>query len=135
MMTAGVANGGTLYEPHVVKTTIDPITKKESPVKSVVRRNDFVSAGNMAVVKLGMQDCVKYGSCRSLLSLPMTAGGKTGTAQWNSNKPNHAWFTAFAPAESPQIVVTVMIEEGEEGSRTDLPVARDFLAFWARTRY
>lgn len=134
LMTASVVNGGTLYEPHVVKAIVDPVTKRETPIASVVRRADFMNPSHLTTVKLGMQDCVKYGSCRALASLPISAGGKTGTAQWNSNKANHAWFTAFAPVERPQIVLTVMIEEGEEGSRTAVPVVRDFLAWWARTR-
>ena len=45
-----------------------------------------------------------------------TAGGKTGTAQAGSNASNNAWFTAFAPASSPEIAVTVMIEHGSSGN-------------------
>lgn len=40
--------------------------------------------------------------------------GKTGTARWNSNKKTHAWFTAYAPSEKPEVVVTVLLEEGEK---------------------
>ena len=44
--------------------------------------------------------------------------GKTGTAQ-NAQDPthDHAWFVGFAPAENPKIVVAVMLEFGEHGSR------------------
>ena len=48
---------------------------------------------------------------------------KTGTAEYINDKGKygtHAWFTIFAPAEDPQISVTVLVE-GEEGSRTATP--------------
>lgn len=45
---------------------------------------------------------------------------KLGTAQWGTNKTPHAWFTSFAPYDDPEIVITILIEEGKEGS--DLPV-------------
>ena len=65
-------------------------------------------------------------------TLPFSSGGKTGTAQWNSSKENHAWFTSFAPAEQPKIVVTVLVEEGKEGSVVAEPIARDFLMWWGK---
>jgi penicillin-binding protein 2 len=86
----------------------------------------------MEIVKQGMKDCVSYGSCQMLKSLPFSSGGKTGTAQWSSNKENHAWFTSFAPFDNPKIVVTVLVEEGKEGSSAAQPVARDFLLWWGK---
>ena len=77
-----------------------------------------------------MNDCAKSGSCRRLALLPFSSAGKTGTAQWNANKPNHAWFTSFAPFENPEIVVTILIEEGEEGSRIAAPIAYEFYKWW-----
>ena len=60
---------------------------------------------------------------------------KTGTAEWSSRKSPHAWLTAFAPYEDPQIVVTVLVEEGGEGSAVALPVAREIINWWAVNRY
>jgi cell division protein FtsI/penicillin-binding protein 2 len=77
-----------------------------------------------------MRDTVVYGSGRALATLPFTVAGKTGTAQWRNDRANHAWFTAYAPFDHPQIVVTVLLEEGGEGSIVAIPVARDVLQAW-----
>ncbi len=129
-MTATVANKGTVYRPHTVKAIIDPITKSEQQVEPEKVRTNIMSASDLEIVRLGMKDCVLYGSCRRLAQLPFDAAGKTGTAQWNQNKDTHAWFTSFAPYENPQIVVTIMIEEGGEGGIVAQPVAYEFYAWW-----
>lgn len=129
-MTASIANSGKLMEPHVVKSLIDPVTKKETEIAPRVIRENFISTKNLEIVKLGMLDCVTFGSCRRLASLPFSVAGKTGTAQWNSNKPNHAWFTSFAPFNAPEIVVTILVEEGGEGSAISAPIAYEFYKWW-----
>ena len=56
-------------------------------------------------------------------------GGKTGTAEIGNPDENniyerqHAWFTCFAPFDDPEIVVTVIVEDGGEGSAYAVPVA------------
>jgi penicillin-binding protein 2 len=52
--------------------------------------------------------------------------GKTGTAQ-ASTGDDHAWFTCFAPRRHPNLVVTVLIENGGFGAAAALPVARELL--------
>lgn len=129
--TAAVANGGQVVQPHLANKLEEPITDREIVLK-FDKKSVPVSSENLAIVRQGMKDCVTYGSCQMMKSLPFTTGGKTGTAQWNSTKDNHAWFTSFAPYDSPKIVVTVLVEEGEEGSVVAEPVARDFLAWWGK---
>lgn len=46
-----------------------------------------------------------------------TVAAKTGTAEFETGKETHAWFTGFAPAESPKIVVTVLVEESGSGGK------------------
>ena len=53
---------------------------------------------------------------------------KTGTAESTTKiEDPHAWFTAFAPADSPSIVVTVLVEHGGEGSAVAAPIAKAVL--------
>ena len=130
MMTQVVANGGTLFTPLVVQKIIDPVTKKEDLVGPRVIRQLPIKSHHFSTIRLGMRDCVLSGSCRRLSTLPMSVAGKTGTAQWNKNKDNHAWFTSFAPFKNPEIVVTVLVEEGEEGSRVAVPVVEKFYRWW-----
>ena len=71
----------------------------------------------------------------------MTVAGKTGTAQVvrlakyrhlaEEDIPykfrDHAWFTCFAPAEAPEIAVTVMVEHGQHGGSGAGPIAKKIL--------
>lgn len=129
-MTVAIANQGTLYRPHVVKAVIDPISDDKQEIDPEVIRSNFINSNYLQIVRLGMQDCVEYGSCRRLSLLPFSSAGKTGTAQWSSLKENHAWFTSFAPFDNPQIVVTIMVEEGGDGSAISVPIAYDFYRWW-----
>lgn len=129
-MTSFFANGGTYYKPHVVTTITDPVTKEKQKIAPEILTQNIVNSNVVETIRLGMNDCVKDGSCRRLSLLPFSSAGKTGTAQWNANKPNHAWFTSFAPFEKPEIVVTILVEEGEEGSRIASPIAYEFYKWW-----
>lgn len=129
-MTAVIANGGTLYQPHIVKSIINPVTQEKTEVKVKTLNQNFINVENLRTVKFGMKDCVDFGSCRRLSLLPFSTGGKTGTAQWNNNKANHAWFTSFAPYDNPEIVLTILVEEGIEGSAISAPIAYDFYRWW-----
>lgn len=130
--TAIVASNGIIATPHLGKEIIDPETKKVTILPFPTQMLDKVSSENLAIVRDGMRQCVTDGSCKLLQTLPFASAGKTGTAQWNKNKPTHAWFTSFAPFKNPQIVVTVLVEEGGEGSVTAMPIARDFLSWWGK---
>ncbi len=130
-MTMAVANGGSLYVPHVVKSIINPVAKTESVIEPKLVREKYFKPDYLYTVRLGMRDCVEYGSCRLLGQLPFRVAGKTGTAQWNSDKENHAWFTSFAPFDNPQIVVTILVEEGGEGSSVSAPIAYEFYKWWS----
>ncbi len=90
---------------------------------------------HIATVREGMRDVVRYGSARSLSTLSIATAGKTGTAQWSTDKNPHAWFTGFAPYENPEIVVTVLLEEGGEGSQVAVPVARAIFEWWNLNRH
>ncbi len=120
--TAAIANGGKQITPHLFQEAQIPPVNRIAPEDTV------------NIVREGMRDCVTLGSCRGLSTLPFAAGAKTGTAQWNKDRNTHAWFTSFAPYEQPEIVVTVLLEEGGEGSRVAVPVARDILAAWHELR-
>jgi len=47
-----------------------------------------------------------------------------------SDVNSNAWFTAFAPVDDPQIIVTVLVEQGGEGSKVAGPIARSIFDFW-----
>lgn len=128
--TVALANGGTLYQPHLVNSVLDTNTGVIEAVSPKIIRSNFIDPENMKIVREGMRQTVTAGSARSLSILPVAAAGKTGTAQWSTKKSPHAWFIGFAPYENPQIAITVLVEEGVEGSSMAAPIARDILNWY-----
>lgn len=131
---AAIANGGTLIRPHVLESMLDVNTEQRIGPSFTPRATQLADPKDVETVRLGMRDAVLYGSARALSILPFAVAGKTGTAQWNANKKNHAWFTGFAPFDQPEIVVAVLVEEGGEGSSFAVPVAKQVLEEWGRLR-
>ena len=132
--TSVFANGGTLFQPHLVKEILDKDNNVISQMEPKILNQDFIDSENIQTVNRGLRQAVLTGSAQGLSGLPIAAAAKTGTAEWSSQKPPHAWLTTFAPYENPQIVVTVLIEEGGEGSTVALPVAREIISWWAENR-
>ncbi|MGC9049257.1 MAG: penicillin-binding protein 2 [Patescibacteria group bacterium] len=127
--TAAIANGGILYQPHLIKEISNSETGEKNQIQPKILRTDFIKEENLKPVKEGMRAAVVWGSARGLAGLPVKVAGKTGTAQ-NPFGPPHAWFTCFAPYEKPEIVLTILIENGGEGGVAALPAARDVLNWW-----
>ena len=128
--TATVANGGKLMEPHLVSAILDSNNNVVSNIEPKIIRQNFIDAANLQIVREGMRQTVMAGSARSLQAVPVPMAGKTGTAQWSSKKAPHAWFTGFAPFDNPQVVITVMVEEGREGSTVSVPIAKEIMQWY-----
>lgn len=126
---SAVANGGKLMVPFIVKQVGDRIV--EPRVKAEVEAEEVV----FETVQAGMRDAVVTGSARFLSDLGIMVAGKTGTAQWSTIAEPHAWFVGFAPYHQPEITVTVLVEEGEEGSRTAVPIAKNIFEWWHKHGY
>jgi penicillin-binding protein 2 len=127
--TSVIANGGTLYQPHVLRGWL---TADGTPVyteRSIIV-DSVVSPDTTRIVRQGLRQGVVSGSSRGLSVLPFAVAAKTGTAQWSSKELPHAWATAFGPYETPELVVTVLIEQGGEGSSVAIPVVRDIFQWW-----
>lgn len=128
---ATLANGGTVYKPHYVKAFKD--ADSITTIAPQILNKDFISPPNMAIVREGLRQTVTYGSARSLSELSISSAGKTGTAQWKVGKNTHAWFTGFAPYNNPELAITVLIEEGGEGSSVCVPVVKEFYSWYFGT--
>ena len=120
--TAAVANGGTLYRPKILNSI--ELNEKREYSQTEILNKEVASKQSIDIIRQGLREAVTYGSARSLLSVSVPLAGKTGTAEFNKNKEPHAWFTGFGPYENPEIVVTVMIEQGVGGSTTATPIAK-----------
>ena len=127
--TSVFANGGTLYKPYLVKTIMHP-GGSISSIEPKILNSNFIKKENIITVRQGLRDGVTYGSSASLQSLQVAAAGKTGTAQWGTNKKAHAWFSGFAPYDKPEIAITVLVEEGVEGSTISVPIAKEIMQWY-----
>ncbi|MDP2708691.1 MAG: penicillin-binding protein 2 [bacterium] len=132
--TAALANGGSLYRPHLIKQVLDSQDNLIGEADNKPIRTDIISAKNMEIVRQGMRQAVTSGSARALSDLSVAVAGKTGTAQWSSVKPTHAWFIGFAPYDKPQVAITILIEQGGEGSSVAVPIAREVIDWYFKNR-
>ncbi len=115
-----VANGGTRYATHLlhsVRTFSGEIVYEQ---KKEVLSTVNISSHTLNTIKTGMRDMVNNSPTATWnmyreYGIEATVCGKSGTAQIGGGKQN-CWFTAFAPMEAPQIVVTSLIEEGSSGA-------------------
>ncbi len=115
MMTSAVANGGFRIKPHLLLEDNDA---KEW------RQSLNISPVNLAALQKSLKSVFDFGTAASLNSPEVSMAGKSGTAQ-DPPRPNHAWFTVYAPYEKPEIVVTVFAENagGGGGSAIAAPLA------------
>jgi penicillin-binding protein 2 len=135
LWTATIANNGVGMKPHIVDGVYGGDQVLIRTISPEVLVPKVGSDANIRVVQEGMRQTVLAGTAKRLQSLPISAAGKTGTAQFDNNEKEHSWFTSFAPYEDPQIVVTVLVEGGGEGGAAALPITQDALAWWVTHRY
>lgn len=125
LITNIIANDGYLMKPYLidrVENTNHQIIKKFDAVKV---GSDYMTAEETAALKTVMKEVVESGTAKKLSGLSFSAAGKTGSAEFNQNKDeSHAWFTGFAPADNPQISVTVIIESAGSGGDYAVPIAK-----------
>jgi penicillin-binding protein 2 len=146
---AALANGGTLYQPQVVRSieTSDSTIVQEFPPR--VRRIISVDTRQLELIKSGLRGVVfeREGTAHAE-SLPgVDMSGKTGTAQvshvtpkgvdtdrvWYFNR-DHAWFAGYAPSNAPEIAIVCMIEHGGGGGKNAVPVASRVVLEWQKLR-
>jgi penicillin-binding protein 2 len=119
LLAATIANGGNVYQPHLVK--------KEG-VPEPLRKMNWSEAA-LAVVKGGMQDVVTHGTGRRVQLRGTSVSAKTGTAEVDVNGARHknTWVMAFAPTEEPRIAIAMVVEDGESGGKTVAPLVKEVL--------
>ncbi len=91
-----------------------------------------VNFEHLQLIKQGMKAaCAEGGTGWPFFDFDPWVGCKTGTAETGGEETEpHAWFTAYAPYDNPEIVVTVLLENAGEGSSEAGPVAKEILNYW-----
>jgi penicillin-binding protein 2 len=144
VMTAAVANGGTVWKPQVVLRVEDLEGRLlYEPVPEKLKTATF-AANDLQAVRQALEAVVhEPGGTAWSSRLPnMRVAGKTGTSQvarlskedrdskrvMPYHLRDHGLYVAYAPADDPQIAVAVVVEHGKSGSGAAAPVARQILA-------
>lgn len=122
LIAAAVANEGVIAYPHLVSSPqVSGRDWRAIDAKAAAQVRDMM----VTVV------AAELGSGANAALPDVQVAGKTGTAEtgeaWTGALP-HAWFVGFAPADDPQYLVVVVLENQGEGSRWAAPLARDILA-------
>jgi penicillin-binding protein 2 len=146
---AALANGGTLYQPQVVRSieTSDGTIVQEFPPR--VKRLITIDPGHLSMIRSGLRGVVaeRKGTAHAETVEGASMAGKTGTAQvshvtprgvdpgkvWYFNR-DHAWFAGYAPAEAPEIAIVVLVEHGGGGGKNAVPVASRVVRDWLKIR-
>lgn len=123
MITAAIANGGVVMKPYLVDRVESGAGQEQekflpSAFGSIMTAQE---AQNLAGL---MGQVVTEGTGSAVRTDAYGVAGKTGSAEFETGKETHAWFTGFAPVEDPRIVVTVIVEESGSGGQVAGPVAR-----------
>ena len=144
MVYAAIANGGTLYVPQLVQAVEAPDGSMIEEFPPRVRRRVAVDPKYLAYVIDGMFGVVNdpNGTAyEAKIDGGVPVAGKTGTAQVSRGKlpggvppanawyyrRSHAWFAGFAPADTPELAIVVLVEHGGQGGKYAAPIATRIL--------
>jgi penicillin-binding protein 2 len=149
-MTAAIVNGGKLYKPQIIEAIKDPDGSTLKKIEPELLGKVNGSAQDREFIIRGLIDAVntRHGTATSAKMENIIVGGKTGTAQVvrmtkfksmpESQLPrkykDHAWFTCFAPAEKPEIAVTVLVEHSGHGGSVAAPIAKQILEMYFKEK-
>jgi penicillin-binding protein 2 len=124
----GIASGGKLYKPHLVKFEDIPDEQMRKQAQSEWQENEVhIDPQNWTVITDAMADVVSpIGTAGASQIKTVDFAGKTGSAQVISNDArkslkghefkDNGWFAGVAPRRDPEIVVCTLIEQGEHGA-------------------
>ena len=133
---SAAVNGGTLYEPYLVKEILEPETNAVVKLNEPVSKAEVISEETSELVRFALESVVANGSGRNAYIENYRVGGKTGTAQ--KVQDGHYMdgnyilsFIGFMPADDPEIVVYVAIDHPvgvvQYGGTVAAPVAKAIL--------
>lgn len=124
MMSAAVANDGSLMRPYLVEEVRLP----DGTVVSRAQPSEYRSTMSAAVadqLTAMMVTVTQPGGTGTAAAIPgVSVAAKTGTAENVVDAQDHAVFTAFAPAEAPEVAVGVLVEHAGFGGDVAAPIAR-----------
>ncbi|WP_077798525.1 penicillin-binding protein 2 [Streptomyces sp. JHA26] len=134
MVSATIANGGTLVSPHMVSQITDSDGNVLEDYDDAAGTKRVVSSSTAEQLESAMRTVVEEGTGSNARIPGATVGGKTGTAQHgeNNSKTPYAWFTSYAKSDSSdrEVAVAVLVEQSDaarsevSGNGLAAPVAK-----------
>jgi peptidoglycan glycosyltransferase len=135
LVTATVANGGELMRPRLVTATTGKNGTRTIGQQSMGR---VISGADARAINEAMVQAVEGPLGRRFTSgatVPgVTVAGKSGTAELGGVGEPHSWFIGFAPAEAPEVVIAVLVEQAGRGGEVAAPIAGQLMGYWLRGR-
>jgi penicillin-binding protein 2 len=137
--TATVASGGLRFRPRLVSRIDDVMTQQQRRIANDALEPLPLKPADVAVIRDAMGGVPKEGTSRAaFMGAAYASGGKTGTAQAiglkagekysqikaDERKRDHSLYVAFAPVDSPQVALAVIVENAGFGSTSAAPIAR-----------
>ena len=136
---ATLCNGGTRYTAHLLHSVYrfgsdEPSYVFEQSEETVLSRIE-IDQNHLDTVFAGMKKMITETSFTNRWiadndDIPVTVGGKTGTAQQGGDRPDNALFVAAAPYNDPDIVISVVLENGAHGYYSAITAARILEAYY-----
>ena len=129
-------NGGTLYQPYIVKRIVDPVTNEIIQENKTKIIRTVINEKTSQTVRSALETVVAYGTGRNAYIEGYRIGGKTGTAQKVKNgvymTGNYILsFIGFIPADNPQAVVYVAVDNPkgvtQYGGTISAPIAKNIM--------
>jgi penicillin-binding protein 2 len=127
---AALANGGELVRPHLGGRIVDVHGRTVEKVQPPPKRHLHISDETRSVIMDGLHRAAMEpgGTSYSVMGgFPIPVAGKTGTAERGEGNEDQSWYSAVAPYDDPEIVVTVTVEHGGFGVESAAPIARSIL--------
>ena len=99
---AALANGGTLYQPHLVKEIVGPDGEVVKTIEPTVLHKMDVKPSVLKTMRNAARSVVTLRHTYNLVDLPIKIAGKSGTAEFGTRDrqgrlPFHSWFVGFTP--------------------------------------
>lgn len=129
MLTSAIANGGVLMKPYLLER-VENINGQEVTKFVPASYGSLMTASEAETLSSVMRLVVTEGTGSAVRTDAYSVAGKTGSAEFEAGKESHAWFTGFAPAENPELAVTVLVEESGSGGQIAAPIARAIFDVW-----
>lgn len=123
MLVSAIANGGVMMNPSLLEKvdSVDGTSVENFETETI---GSVMTAEQASILQDMMVEVVNDGTAKILQSDSYQAAAKTGSAQTDTDKETNACLVAYAPADNPQVAVSIVLEEAGAGSEAGGPIVK-----------